>query len=210
MSTLSKKIRIAMAAFMVTGVLFPGRDAHAQNHMQITYNYSIPSGETRDYIERGSSRGGSFELRHHLSNRISVGIKLGLHAFYEDLEKDTYTDENLTVYGKQFRYLNSAPALVTIQYNFTDQSSRIIPYVKLGAGACYLQQRTDIGFYRFRDASQWNLGLQPEAGLMIPLGQKIGINTGASYSHAFGNRSIGSQQYFGIHLGLVLRNPGKQ
>lgn len=210
MYTLLKNIRIGMVILMIAGFFFTGRDLRGQNHMQISYTYSIPSGHTSDYIDRGSFRGGSFELAHHLGDRFAVGLKLGLQTFYEDLEKDTYTDENLTIYGKQFRYLNSAPALLTVRYHFTDQGSRLIPYVKLGAGACYVQQRTDIGFYTFLNDYQWNLALQPEAGLLIPLGQKIGISAGAAYQHAFGNRSIGDQQYFSIHLGLVLLNLGRR
>jgi hypothetical protein len=210
MSTFSKKTMTGMAALVVAGLFLNGANVSAQNHMQLSYNYSIPSGNTKDYIAKGSFRGGSFELRHHLSRRTSVGIKLGLQTFYTDLEKDTYTDGNTTVYGKQFRYLNSAPVLLTIQYNFADQGSRVIPYVQLGAGGCYVQQRTDIGFYSYINDYQWNFGLQPEAGVLIPLGRKVGISAGAGYNYAFGNRSIGDQQYFMLHLGLTLINLGQK
>ena len=210
MRTTSDKIQIGVAAMMTAGFLLMMQPGRAQNHMQLSYNYSISMGDTRDFIDRGSFRGGTFQLGHHLTGRIALGLKLGLHTFYQDLEKDTYTEDNITVYGKQFRYLNSSPALLTGQYNLTDRSNRIIPYVKLGLGACYIQQRTDIGFYTFTNDYQWNFGFQPEAGVLVPLGQKIGISAGAEYLYSLGNRSIGNQQYLSVHLGLILINLGQQ
>ena len=199
-----------MAVLMAASLLLTFQPARAQNHIQLSYNYSVAMGDTRDYIDRGSFRGGTFQLGHHLTGRIAVGLKLGLHTFYQDLEKDTYTEGNTTIYGKQFRYLNSSPALLTGQYNLTDRDSRIIPYVKLGLGACYIQQRTDIGFYTFTNDYQWNFGLQPELGVLVPLGQKIGISGGAAYLYSLGNRAIGDQQYLSVHLGLILMNLGQQ
>jgi len=210
MSSVSKKIPIGLVALLAAGLCFPEMQVHAQIYIHASYDYSIPSDGTRDYIKQGSVRGGSFELGYRFSNRISGGLKAGTHAFYEALEKDTYIEDNLTIYGKQFRYLTSFPAMVLFRFNLTDRESRIIPYLRMGAGACYVQKRTDIGLYTLLADNQWVFGLQPEAGLLIPLGRTIGISTGASYNQTFGNRSIGDQQYFGIHLGLMVRNLGRQ
>ena len=210
MKNLQGDIRMTLIALAMSGFAFTGIETGAQNHIGLAYNYSMLLGDAGDYIEKGSYRGGSFEFAHHLTNRTAVGLKVSLSTFYESLEKDTYTDENVTVYGKQFRYLNSSPVLLNFRYNFTDQGSTVIPYVKLGAGAYYIQKRTDIGFYTFVNDYQWNFGLQPEAGVLVPLGRTIGITASASFNQSFGNRSIGNQQYLAVGLGVTLINLGQR
>ncbi|MFW5656139.1 MAG: hypothetical protein ACOCXS_00460 [Bacteroidota bacterium] len=67
-----------------------------------------------------------------------MGLKSGLNAFYEPLEKDTYTEDNVTLYGKQFHYINSIPFLVKAQYNFLPFGNAS-PYLTLGVGAYSFQ-----------------------------------------------------------------------
>lgn len=207
MRSILKKIQIAILAILLAAGLF-NYNAIAQNHIQITYDYSIATGETADYIPT-SFRGGSFEFGHHLSNRISIGLKVGLHTFYDELDKDTYTDENVTVYGKQFRYMNSFPTLATVQYNFMGKNSRFLPYGKLGIGAYYFQKRTDLGLYTFINNYNWSFGLQPEAGVLVPITQNIRINVGARYNYVFKNQELDNQSYVNINLGLMFYNLGR-
>ena len=207
MKSILKKIQIAIFAILLASGLFSYK-AIAQNHIQITYDYSIAMGETGDYVPN-SFRGGSFEFGHHLNSRISIGLKVGLHTFYDELKKDTYTDENVTVYGKQFRYMNSFPALATVQYNFMGAESKVLPYGKLGIGAYYFQKRTDIGFYTFTNNYDWSFGLQPEAGVLIPITQNIRINVGARYNYLFQNQELNKQSYVNINLGLMFYNLGR-
>ncbi|MFW5644863.1 MAG: outer membrane beta-barrel protein [Bacteroidota bacterium] len=184
-------------------------EASAQNHIQLTYDYSIATGETADYIAT-SFRGGSFEFGHHLTDRIAIGLKVGLHTFYDELDKDTYSDDNVTVYGKQFRYMNSFPALATFQYNFMGQESRVLPYGKLGVGAYYFQRRTDLGLYTFTNNYNWSFGLQPEAGVLIPITRNIRVNIGARYNYVFKNQELDNQGYVNINLGLMFYNLGRE
>lgn len=120
-----KKLQIMIRLTLITAVtavfIFAAIDAKAQSHIGLSYEYAALLGDAGDYINQGSFRGGSFEFSHHLTGRMAVGLKVGLQTFYESLEKDTYTDENVTVYGKQFRYLNSSPVLLNFRYNFTGQ-----------------------------------------------------------------------------------------
>ncbi len=204
------KIQTGIFILLLTISGFYGQMVSGQNHIQLSYDYSFPTGETADYMGVSSFRGGSFEFGHHLTDRMSVGLKVGLHTFYEELEKDTYTDGNVTIYGKQFRYMNSFPALAIFQYNLMGEESRVIPYGKLGIGAYYFQKRTDLGLYTFTNKYQWSFGLQPEAGVLIPLTENIRINFNSRYNYIFENKEIGTQGYVSISLGIMFYNLGNQ
>ncbi|NJO68433.1 MAG: hypothetical protein HC830_03400 [Bacteroidetes bacterium] len=90
--------------------------SYGQGHVKITYDVSAPLGNTMDFVGETSFRGFSFEAGMNLNDNFALGIKSGLHSFYESLNKDTYTDNNVTIYGKQFRYINSIPILLTASY----------------------------------------------------------------------------------------------
>ncbi len=210
MKPFTHHIRNILAAFLlIAGGLFTGT-ANAQTHLLLTYDYSVSLAGTRDYIGESSFRGGSFELGYHLTDPVSIGLKVGLHTFYEDLEKDTYQDGNLTVYGKQFRYLNSFPVLGTVQYSPAGRESRVQPYARLGIGGYYFQQRTDLGLYTFLNEYQWNFGLQPELGILISLSGRFSVNAGARYHYIFGNRSVDEQQYLTISAGIMFKDLGRR
>jgi hypothetical protein len=190
---------------------FAIQNVSAQNHIMLNYEYSLPLGNTDDYIEKNSVRGGSFEFGHHLSDRMSIGLKVALHTFYQELEKDTYTDDNVTIYGKQFRYMNAFPALATFQYNLTgEERMDLITYLKLGVGAYYVQQRTDLGLYTFTNNYQWSFGLQPELGVITPLTNNIAFSISSRYNHIFENQELDTQSYLSISLGIVFTNLGRQ
>ena len=206
------KHSIRKITFIALSIMFAGlftQQVRAQNHIQLSYDFSVATGATRDYIGKASPRGGSFEFGHHVSDRFALGLRVGLQTFYEELEKDTYTEDNVTYYGKQFRYLNSTPVLATFQYNLTGAESGAMSYVKLGAGAYYFERRTDLGLYTFTNDYQWNFGLQPELGLIFPLNNSFAVNVNASYNYIFRNQSLDNQQYVSLGVGLMILNLGR-
>ncbi|MFW5820737.1 MAG: hypothetical protein ACOCWA_05565 [Bacteroidota bacterium] len=182
----------------------------AQNHIILAYDYSVPLGNTKDYIDANSFRGGSFEFGHHLTERMAIGLKVGLHTFYQELEKDTYTDDNVTIYGKQFRYMNSFPSLATFQYNIVDMKNDLITFVKLGIGGYYFQKRTDLGLYTFTNIYNWSFGFQPEIGVLKPFTRNIGLSINGRYNFLLKNQELDAQNYFTVSIGLVFMNLGQQ
>lgn len=120
-----------------------------------------------------------------------------------------YTEDNVTIYGKQFRYINSFPVLLTVQYNLLE-GIRMKPYIKFGMGGYYFQKRTDMGLYTFSNEYNWNFGIQPEAGILFPLNERIMINLNSRYNHILGNQSIDQQSYINIGLGIVFLKLGRE
>lgn len=173
----------------------------AQNHVQFNYDVSVPLGNTNDFITQTSPRGFSLSAGHNFTPHFGLGVKAGLQSFYEELSKDTYTEDNVTLYGKQFRYINSIPILVHAHYHFLPEA-RANPYVALGVGAYSFQKRIDLGLYTTTNEFVWNFGLQPEVGILLPLADKMKINVNARYNHVFANQSIDVQSYLSIGVGL--------
>ena len=207
------KLTITYIKYIAISIMFFGlstQQVRAQNHIQLSYDFSVATGDTRDYIGKSSPRGGSFEFRHHVNKNIALGLKVGLQTFYEALEKDTYTEDNITYYGKQFRYLNSSPVLATFQYNLTGNETGSRSYVKLGAGAYYFEKRTDLGLYTFTNDYQWNFGLQPELGIIFPMNNTFAINVNARYNYILRNQSLDNQQYFSLGVGIMILNLGRR
>lgn len=207
MNTLNKYIRNITMISLGIIMLIPF-SSYAQTHIKGSYDLSFPIGNTRDYISEMSPRGWSFGLGYHITKQLAVGVDIGLHTFVEVLEADTYTDDNITLYGKQFRYINSFPAQVSLQYN-TISDRPVEPYLKLGVGAFFFEQRTDMGIYSWTNDYNWNLGLRPEVGVMFPVFEKVKLSVLARYNYLFENQSVDSQGYFNIGVGMVLVNLGE-
>jgi len=80
------------------------------------------------------------------------------------------------------------------------------PYAGLNAGAYFISQRFTIGLKDF-NASDWQLGLAPEVGVLIPLGQGWNAMVTGKYQYPLGEGTYlgGSRtfRYWSIGVGLA-------
>jgi len=194
---------------MLVTVGISGQDSSAQNHMLLGYDLAIPAGNTKDYISTNSARGGTMEIAHHLSDEVSLGLKIGLQTFYEVRDKDLYTEDNISIYGKQERYINSFPVMISARYNLTTDRLTI-PYAAIAFGANYFEMRTDMGLYNISNDNMWSVGFQPEAGLLIGISDNLRLNISTKYNHIFKNPSIDTQGYYSFSIGFMLYNLGRE
>jgi opacity protein-like surface antigen len=171
-----KKILFSIIFALSFGPLF------AQSMFSLTYDMSLPLGETSDYIGSFSARGFGIEGRSFLSDNISVGGSFGWHIFYESTGNQTFEEDNLAVNGTQYRYINSFPLLVTGHYYTADDGDTRI-YFGAGIGAVRVRQRTEMGLYAFENKS-WTFGFAPEVGVLIPINFNNALNLAAKYQYA--------------------------
>ena len=73
----------------------------------ITYDMSIPFGNTADFISKTSFRGFSFDIGRYLTDNLAIDLRFSWQTFYEEMPFDSYYDGTQTVTGKQYRYINS-------------------------------------------------------------------------------------------------------
>jgi len=165
------------------------------------YSIAIPTGGTADYVSAGSFRGMNYEGYHELSPKFAVGWLFGWNVFNSVLRNETYTKDNFTLTGNQFRYQNEFPMLVRGQY-LMGVPGGIRPYIGAGIGVIYNIRRTDIGLYSIK-TDAWHFSMAPELGINIPAGESY-VSTSIRYNYGVKARDLGQQSYFSFNLGILL------
>jgi hypothetical protein len=176
--------------------------AAAQKHIFIPqYSVSFPLSETHDFISKTSFRGFTFDYKYLFAPGVSCGVSTGWYAFYQETASDTYTtSDGASFSGKQFRYLNSVPILLTISY-FDNPDSKLSPFAGLAFGATYNRQDVAMGTYSTQ-ADPWHFTLAPEMGLMMHVEPGLGVYLSARYNTNFETETLSAQSYVGLNAGV--------
>jgi hypothetical protein len=166
----------------------------------VTYNMGLPLGNTSDFIGEFSFRGVMVSGDYFLEDEWTVGFTAGIQTFYEELGRNTYTEGTVTATGDEFRYLTSAPFLVTGKYHF-DRFNPISAHVGVGAGLYHMVQTVEFAGLFFEDRN-WQLGFMPEAGLGIEMSASTDFYVAAQYNYYLESKDISSQSYIAFNVGF--------
>jgi hypothetical protein len=165
-----------------------------------TYSIGVPLGGIDNYISAGSFRGANFEGLKELNSNLAVGWVLGWNVFYEKRTNEVYTNDNLTLTGTQYRYMNLFPMLARGLYEFGGvEGSR--PFIGSGLGVTADIAKTNIGLYSFQKTG-WHFTVAPELGIKIPLGYGT-ITTSLRYTYGVKTSELDQISYFSINLGML-------
>jgi len=169
-----------------------------------TYSVSFPSGDTKTFIDQISWRGIGLDYRYLIDRQYSIGLFFGWNVFHERTNKTTETD-NGAVTGTSDRYINAFPIMANIHYYFGQRKS-IRPYVGLNAGGYIMLQRFEIGIFAWQK-DQWQWGVAPEAGVVIPVERDFGIMLNGKYNYALTGKSVFgtdiNNSYWQVNVGFV-------
>jgi opacity protein-like surface antigen len=192
---MKKILLLAILAFAGTSLL-------AQSNFSITYSIGFPSGDLKDFISKTSFRGIAVDYRYNFAPDKALGFNAGFNTFYEELPTDTYTIDNFSLTGRQYRYSNNIPMLATATYYFVPHDF-IKPYATLGIGTMYSRRNTDMNLYTFEQEA-WNFTLQPEIGVKFETAEHIEIVLSGKYLHGFaaGSELKEAQSYFCLNVGV--------
>ncbi len=191
-----KKIIWTIGFLAISALVF----GQGRAHTTLYYSVGLPLGATSDYIEETSFRGFSVYGDFFIEDEWSLGFGTGVQTYYEDLGKVTETRENITVTGKEYRYINQFPFLFTAKYH-VNRFASITPHFGLGAGFYYNIQTLEFAGIVVDD-NEWQFGFQPEAGLGIELSPSTDFIIGATYNYAFDSKDIDGLSSLGFHAGL--------
>ncbi len=171
-------------------------------YTNMTYNISVPMGETADFISNTSFRGATFNMGRFLTDKIAVDMRFSWNTFYQAMDFDTYTSDNglISVSGTQFRYINAFPITLGARY-VLNASSNFSPYFAAGLGTYKINERLDMGIYS-NEIRKWHFGMYPELGFFYRLSYDVGINMYARYDHAFKTSSTKAYSYIAFGLGF--------
>jgi len=176
-------------------------EVSAQNKTNAYYGIALPIGDTKDYINPASFRGGNIEFEKLINPRMGVGFLVGWNTFYEAKDRATYPINNGEITSKQYRYLNAIPIQATGKYYFAGDDAVVRPFVGLAAGTYYMEKRIDNGLFSSRDKG-WTFSLAPKAGLLVPLSFRTSLALSVDYSTSFKASDLPKQNWLGINIGF--------
>lgn len=176
--------------------------ANAQSLTTTSYSMGLATGDLGDYASNFSGRGFTFDYRKMVQPNLGVGVYTGWNVFYDERPYDTYTVDNRTVSGKQYRYVNSLPIMVATDY-FLKPGEDLNPYVGLGVGTIFTERATDMGIYRFTQDA-WSFAFTPQIGFIYSVNRYSGLNLSAKYNLGLASGDFDStQSYLSINIGYV-------
>lgn len=176
--------------------------ANAQSLTTTSYSMGLATGDMGDYTSNFSGRGFTLDYRKMVQPNLGVGFYTGWNVFYDERPFDTYTIDNRTLSGKQYRYVNSLPIMVATDY-FLKPGEDFNPYLGLAVGTIYTERATDMGIYRFTQDA-WSFAFTPQVGFLYSLSRYAGINVSAKYNLGLAAGDFEStQSYVSFNIGYV-------
>jgi outer membrane protein len=193
-----KKI-IAIIILLTAGYGFVSAQ---QSYTSVNYVISFPTGDLNEYASKTSFRGFMFQYRGGVMNEyLAVGCDLGWNAFYEEKDYDTYTEGTASISGRQWRYSNHYPLLLSADY-FIRPGEDFNPYISFGLGTMYTNRKVLFGSFTILQEA-WHFAIKPEAGFIYDVHNNTGVKFSAMYHVGFKSKDIETQSYISLNLGMV-------
>ena len=193
-----KKIIIVLSI-----VCFGNSVVNAQRSFtSLQYSIGFGAGDLKNFISKTSFRGITFDWRKNVNPNVGVGLELGWNVFYEAKSSDTYTQGNVSLSGKQYRYQNAFPMLVSADY-FFKPNEKFNPFIGLGMGTLFSLRNTDMSIYTIEEEA-WHFALRPEAGFLYQLSDETSAFVAIKFYNGFGAGDLKqTQSYFSLNVGLA-------
>jgi len=167
------------------------------------YSTVMSAGEsTKDFADSFSWRGATFDIERAASDNLTLGLSFGWHVLNE---KTSGTSEfpDGAISGTAWRYINSAPILLSANY-FMGQRGRTRPYIGLGGGTYWIENRTEAGIFAVEN-SNWHLGAMGEVGIVVPRPGGTSLTLSARWNQAFETNET-QRSYLTFSLGYSVGN----
>ena len=188
---------------MLAAGVFVTSFVSAQSFTSLQYTVGIPTGGLKDHVDQISWRGFTFEYQKEVAPSVSVGVNFAWSTFYERKDYASYTRDNATLTGVQYRYDNLFPMLVNAQYKVG--TGTIVPYVGLGIGTMYDLRNTDMGIWTIEE-DNWHFLMSPEGGFLYDISPGTSLKLNAKYDYAFKIKEADAFGNLNISLGFVFNS----
>ena len=197
---MKKIILIITFCTLSAGALF------AQGNTTISYSMGFTTGDLSDFIKQASFRGFVLDYRKMVQPNIGIGFSGGWNVFYEEFGRATYTIDNQTITGKQYRYSNHIPLYINPTY-FLKPGESLNPFVTLGVGTIYSLRNTNMNLYTIEEEA-WNFALAPEIGVQYSIDDATAVSISGKFNYGFkaGNELNTSETFFTLNVGFTFIN----
>lgn len=192
-----KLILVFMAAVVATKA--------QQGNLRLNVNYTVanPSGSLKDYVEEASWRGWTTNLLYGINDKLSVGLGLGFHDFYQKYPRAVYQlQEGGEISAVLTNSLQTIPVMAAVQYKFVSEGV-IQPYMGVGIGGNFIIYNQYIGEFS-NSQSNFGFAVRPEAGVYIPVSKRdFGININGIYNYMpYNKNGLDNLNSWGIGAGV--------
>ena len=178
--------------------------AVSQNLTTLEYSMGFATGDMGDFIDKPSFRGFTIDYRRLVQPNVGVGFEAGWNVFYSEESYAVYTQENVSLGGRQFRYQNQVPLFFSVDYYFHPDET-INPFAGLGLGTMYSRRNTDMGQYTLEEDA-WNFALRPEIGVIYEVNPEFGFSLTGKYYYGFEAGDLNEpMSYFALNVGFVFK-----
>lgn len=197
--TMKRVIVIAILALLVS---VQSGFSQQPGYTSIQYSVGFASGDLSEFISAPSFRGAVFEYRRAIKDNLLVGFDFGWNVFYEEVDYATYSSGTESLTGKQYRYQNELPMLISADY-FLSVDNPFKPFVGLGIGTMYTERVTDMGTWRLEE-NPWHFAMKPEVGFLYELSYNTSLKLAAKYYYGFKTGELDDpQDYISVSAGLA-------
>ena len=174
-----KKFNIALLSVLLLCLSASSQERTLK--FDIGYSVAMPLGGFRDLVDKTSFNGWDASLMYGITNQVSIGLGSGFQDFYQKFPRQVYHGQGTDISAVITNSIQTIPLLLKGKYLFT-QSGPVQPFAALGLGGTLVQYSKYYG--QFADSkSAFGFTAQPEVGVHIPVGRKVGINVAAAYNY---------------------------
>jgi hypothetical protein len=192
---------VLSAALVVLLLPPPARADIPPTLVGVSYQFSIPLGNTATYTPPVSWRGIGLDVATFIQRDLAVGLAFGWNVFFDNTTS-TISFNNTRITGNQDRALNVWPTLVNARWFPKLSSNRDIqPYIGANIGGYIIEQYLAIGLTAVQE-THYHFGLAPEIGVFFqqPFGA---VFLNARYNMAFASGGVPFQQFLSLNLGYA-------
>ena len=192
---------LALLAFILNSR--PTKAQEGESTIDLYYSMGLPTGGMQDYISKYSWRGAGLQTKNEVTDNIMLGLCFEWNVFYEEMNYGTYTRDNISISGEQFRYSNMFPMMGKIDY-YKDLNNGVRVFAGTGIGTSYQIHDLDMSAYRF-EINTWQFLLAPEVGLSYDIDADKSIFISAKYNINFKNDELDGMSYLNFNIGFCFR-----
>lgn len=190
---------LVISAFLVMVI---ATQANSQSLTTVSYSMGLATGDLGDYVSTFSGRGFTLDYRKMVQPNIGVGLYTGWNVFFDERPYDTYTIDNRSLSGKQFRTVNSFPIMFATDY-YLKPGEDLNPFIGLGVGTIYTERATDMGIYRLTQDA-WSFAFTPQVGFYYSVNRYSGISLAAKYNLGLAGGDFDTtQSYLSFNIGYM-------
>jgi len=197
----TQRILVPLAAAAVLLATSPARAELPPVLVGVSYQFSIPIGNTYDYTPPVSWRGIGLDVASFIRPDLAIGLAFGWNVFFNNTTS-TISYRGTEITGNQDRALNVWPTLFNFRWFPKISSNRDLqPYIGANVGGYIIERYIAIGQSAFQE-THFHFGVAPEIGVFFqnPVGA---IFLNGRYNMAFAAGGVPFQQFFSINLGYA-------